>query len=384
MKRWNRYTVTWAGVAISMAAASQALAAESPDTIYTEEQLARMEDNNLDYDELPWLIDKYNATVLNNKHKFSDFKKDYGLKKDDVSQAYQDLADELENSLSGEDDAGSLISDLGMKTRVDSLRETADDNLEDSGIVWWGYEQAKDNLTVSAQSNMITYHKNIQNLEVKKKNAELLEARYHLSQVKRAAGTATEMDVLLAQENMLNAQAEVTTLENSIQQTRQKLCVMTGWSYNASPVIGELPDPDMDRLSSLNPEADLAKALENNYTLKMNRRKLENATAEDTKTTLRQTIKENEENIGVALSIAARKVQSARIAYEQAMSARDLGEQNLALAAVKLQAGTINAIDYQEQEYNTLSSRIGAETAKMELLEAQEAYDWAVNGLADA
>lgn len=383
MKGWKRPLT--AMLALSMAAVPcQAFASESTDFTYTDEQLARMQDNNMDYDELAWLIDKYNATVLNNKQKFSDFKKDYGLTKDDVSEAYRDLADELENNLSGEDDAGSLISDLGMDTRVQNLRETADDNLEDSAVIWWGYEEARDNLVVVAQSNMISYQKSLLDLEVKRKNAELLEAEYNLAQAKRGAQTVTDMEVLNAKESMLNAQAAVTTLEASIRETKQKLCVMTGWSYNAEPVIGEIPEPDWDRVDSINPEADRQAALENNYTLKINKRKLENATADNTKTTLKQTIRENEEQIGVSLATAAKNVQAAKIAYDQAVSTKDLEEKNLALASVKIQAGTIRPIDYQEQEYKTLSSQAAEKTAKMELFEAIETYEWAVKGLAEA
>ncbi|RGY96926.1 TolC family protein [Clostridium sp. AM58-1XD] len=383
MKGWKRPLT--AMLALSMAAVPcQAFASESTDFTYTDEQLARMQDNNMDYDELAWLIDKYNATVLNNKQKFSDFKKDYGLTKDDVSEAYRDLADELENNLSGEDDAGSLISDLGMDTRVQNLRETADDNLEDSAVIWWGYEEARDNLVVVAQSNMISYQKSLLDLEVKRKNAELLEAEYNLAQAKRGAQTVTDMEVLNAKESMLNAQAAVTTLEASIRETKQKLCVMTGWSYNAEPVIGEIPEPDWDRVDTINPEADRQAALENNYTLKINKRKLENATADNTKTTLKQTIRENEEQIGVSLATAAKNVQAAKIAYDQAVSTKDLEEKNLALASVKIQAGTIRPIDYQEQEYKTLSSQAAEKTAKMELFEAIETYEWAVKGLAEA
>lgn len=383
MKRWKKPAAAF--LAFSMAAVPcQAFASQSTDITYTQEQLARLADNNLDYDELAGLIDRYNATVQNNKKKFSDFKKDYGLKKDDVTESYNDLADELEGSISDGDDAGSLISDLSISTRVKSLRETADDNLEDSGIIWWGYEEARDNLVVVAQSNMISYYKNLFQLDVKKKNAEIKEAQYELARAKKAAGTATDMDVLDARETMINAQSEVTALESSIRQVKQKLCVMTGWSYNAEPVIGEIPDPDWDRVDALDPDADLQEALENNYTLKTNKRKLENATAESTKSQLQQSIKENQENIGVSLNTAAQNVRSAKIAYDQAVSAKELEETNLSLAAVKMQAGMMTAVSYQEQEYKTLSGQAGEKTAKLELLEALETYDWAVNGLAGA
>ena len=44
----------------------------------------------------------------------------------------------------------------------------------------------------------------------------------------------------------------------------------------------------------------------------------------------------------------------------------------------------MTALDYQQQEYDTLSSQIAEQTARMDLLEAQETYDWAVAGLASA
>lgn len=383
MKKWKKPMT--ALLAFLMASAPcQAFASESTEITYTEEVLAKLADNNLEYDELAGLIDRYNATVQNNKKAFSDFKRDYGLQKDDVSDSYNDLADELENSLSGEDDASSLISDLSIETRVKSLRETADDNLEDSSIIWWQYEQARDNLVVVAQSNMISYKKNLAQLEQTKKNAELLEAQYNLAQAQKGAGTATDMDVLNAQEAMINARSQITTLESSIREVKQKLCVMTGWTYNAEPVIGDIPDPDWDHIASLNPQSDLQTALDNNYTLKINKKKLENATSESTKSSLRQSIEENQDQIGVSLQTAAQGVQSAKIAYDQAVSARELEEQNLALAAVKMQAGTMTALDYQQQEYTTLSSQVAEQTAKMDLLEAQETYDWAVAGLANA
>ena len=383
IKRWKKPAA--ALLALSIAAVPcQAFASESTEITYTEEVLAKLADNNLEYDELAGLIDRYNATVQNNKKAFSDFKRDYGIQNDEVSDSYNELANELENSLSGEDDAGSLISDLSIETRVKNLRETADDNLEDSAIVWWGYEEARDNLVVVAQSNMISYKKGLAQLEATRKNAELMDARYDLAQAKRAAGIATDMDVLDAKEAMINAQTAVTTQESSIREVKQKLCVMTGWDYNAEPVIGEIPEPDWDRIASLDPQADLQTALDNNYTLKTNKKKLENATSESTKSTLQQTIKENQEQIGVSLQTAAQNVQSAKIAYDQAVSEKQLQEQNLSLAAVKMQAGTMTALDYQQQEYDTLSSQIAEQTARMDLLEAQETYDWAVAGLASA
>ena len=52
-------------------------------------------------------------------------------------------------------------------------------------------------------------------------------------------GMATQMDLLTAQENLQNADAAILTAQSDLENTRQKLCVMLGWRYDASPEIME-------------------------------------------------------------------------------------------------------------------------------------------------
>ncbi len=44
----------------------------------------------------------------------------------------------------------------------------------------------------------------------------------------------------------------------------------------------------------------------------------------------------------------------------------------------------MTGLEYQEQEYQWESSRLGAQMAAIELFQAMETYDWSVNGLAAA
>lgn len=383
MNHWKQALPALTAAVLTAAAPMQALAA-TPHFARTEEEWARLQDDTIEYSELADLIEEYNVTVQNNKLDYEQFKKDYGTTKDDVARSYRDLADELYNNMSGDDDASSMISDLSIETQAESLRETADDNVEDSQVMWLQYEQARDNLVVVAQSNMISYKTDLINQELQEANLKILENAYHLAEAQKAAGTGTEMDVLNAEESLLKARQSLESTESSITSMRQKLNVMLGWKNTDNPEIGDIPQPDLEKIAAMDPAADKAKALENNYTLLINKRKLENAEAASTKETLQNTIRENEQQISVSLQTAYQNVLSAKIAWEQAVAAEALETKNMALADAKNQAGMITAMEYEQQQYTLLSKQIAVKTAAIDLFEATESYEWAVNGLAAA
>ena len=141
---------------------------------------------------------------------------------------------------------------------------------------------------------------------------------------------------------------------------------------------------DVSRIDGMDPDRDLETALENNYTLKINKRKLENARSKTTRESLETKIRNNEKQIGASLSSAYKNVLSARLSYEQAVAEAQLEETNTNIAAGKLQAGMMTSLEYKEQEYKMESSRLNAEMAAVSLFQAMETYDWSVKGLASA
>ena len=382
--KWYKI-MTAAGMAAVMGLAGPAaVMAASPEFSKTEEEWAKLRDDIIEYDELADLIHEYNATVQNNQYDYRKFREDYGDTNSKVANAYYDLAQDYYNDMSGEDDANSRMSDLNLRIQADNLMEQADESLEDSRIYLLTYEQAEKNLVVTAQSQMISYYE--KTLQRQQKQAALEEANqdYSLVQVKYAAGTVTQLEVLSARESVQSAEDELEQLDSDIQSIKEKLNVLLGWNYNDSPEIGELPEPDESRIDGMNPDEDLAQALENNYTLRINRRKLENARSETTAENLRTTISNNEKQIGASLSGAYKSVLSAKASYEQALTQKQLEEANTQIAAGKLQAGMITRQDYEKQVRSRDNSQITAKTAELGLLSAMENYEWAVKGLASA
>ena len=242
------------------------------------------------------------------------------------------MAQDFYNDISGDDDASSMMSDLNLEIQGDSMMEQADETLEDSKIYQLTYEQAEKSLVVTAQT----------------------------------------------------AQNQISQLENSIQETKETLFVLLGWNYNDNPVIGELPEVDLNRIEEMNLDQDLETAIANNYTLQINKRQLENARNQTTKESLQTAISNNERQIGASLSSAYQSVRSARTSYEQAQVQASLEEENTRVAALQLAAGMITQSAYEEQVNTMNNSQYSAQSAGLDLLIAMENYDWAVAGLADA
>ena len=356
----------------------------SPEFARTEQEWARLQDNVIEYDEIPDLIHEYNATVQNNQYDYQKFREDYGDTNSDVADAYNDLAQDFYDDMSGETDAGSMMSDLQLDIQARNMLKQADNTLEDSKIYLLTYEMAEDNLAATAQSNMISYHKKQLELEQKQTDLELAREKYSLEQVKQAAGTVTAVDVLTAKESLQSSENNIKELESGIENLKEELYISLGWKHNDSPDIKELPQMDVSRIDGMDPDRDLETALENNYSLKINKRKLENARSKTTRESLETKIRNNEKQIGASLSSAYKNVLSARLSYEQAVAEAQLEETNTNIAAGKLQAGMMTSLEYKEQEYKMESSRLNAEMAAVSLFQAMETYDWSVKGLASA
>ena len=134
----------------------------------------------------------------------------------------------------------------------------------------------------------------------------------------------------------------------------------------------------------MDPAADKEQALANNYTLLINRRKLENAQSADTKETLQTTIRDNETKIGASLSTSYQGVLAAKTAHELAVAQAALEQKNLETAKRQFDVGQIGQLEYETQRVKTETAQLNVPMAELKLFSAVQNYEWAVNGLAGA
>ena len=381
MKKWKQISACCLAAVLAAAAPTGTAWAGSPEFARSAEEWAKLRDNVMEYDELAGLIHEYNVTVQNNQRDYNEKK---NKTSDEIAQDYRDAADAVRSSMSGDDSPQAIMQDSMAEAQALSLEQQADDNVEDSEIFKMTYDQTEATLVSNAQTNMISYHQKARDLDLKKKNRELLAATYDSVVLKMNHGMATQMEVLTAQENLQNADAAILTVESDLENTRQKLCVMLGWRYDASPEIREIPAVDLNRIQSMDPAADKAKALENNYTLRINKKKLANSSNNSKKESLQMTIDDNIQRIGSSVDSAYKNVIQSQTAYQQAAVSLEVASKNMEAAERKMQIGTLSRLDYLNQQYAYLQAQVAMEDASMALFQAVESYDWNINGLASA
>ncbi|WP_349673587.1 TolC family protein [Lacrimispora sp.] len=378
MRKWKQIGAFTLAAVMTFSGPASTVWAGSPEFSRTAEEWAKLRDNTMEYDELKDLIHEYNVKVQKNQLDINDKKKDDRVTSDEYARYYRDAADTARSSISGD----NALNDAQNAVAARKADEQADKNVEDLTVDQLTYDQEEAALVASAQTSMINYFQQKYELENLKDNLELLQSVYQSVLVKQSAGMATQTDVLDALQNIQNTQTSVDKTAATIEQTRQKLCIMLGWKYNDTPDIKDIPQVDMARIDSMNPDSDTETALNNNYTLKVNKRKLQNATADITKDTLKRTISSNEQNIGTDVVKNYQEVLQAKAAYEQAVTEFNLESKNMEAAERKTQVGKMSGLDYRKQKNSLVTKTNGVKTAELTLFQSIQTYTDAVNGLA--
>ncbi len=372
-----------------MTAAPTAAFAASPEFARSAEEWAKLQDNKIEYDEIADLVHEYNATVQKNAIDLSKFRKDYGESNDEWANRYRELADDLEASLSYPDVedtsyASMMTAIVTSEMQIDNWRKSADEAVDDYMTYYYNYASAEAMLTSNAQQQMIACYVNQLQLELDQKNLDLLNETIQSVRTQQSLGLATEVDVLSAEENVRNANKAILDTQNTIENNQEKLFVTLGWKHDDRPEIEELPDPDLDRVAAMNPAADKEQAVENSYTMKINKRKLENAKSSDMKETLEKTIREDTQSIGASVTSSYQNVLAAKATMELRQAQAELQEKTMQTVERQYQLGMVGKLDYLNTKYAYDSAVIQAQTAKYNLLQAIQSYDWVLNGLANA
>ena len=373
------------GLAAALTAVSPAAAlAASPEFAYTEEEWAALQDNTLEYEEIEKLIKEYNVTYQNNMAEYRDFVDEYGTTNEEWSDAYRELADEFYSEMGDGDTASSMLSNLQLEQQAENMLTQADEAVDDSETYRLEYEKQAQNLVLQAQSYMISYHRQRLNLANAEEQKALTEANYGLTQAKLAAGMATQIDLLNAEASIRTQEQSISSQKTALEQTRQNLIVMLGWNAGDQPEIGEVPQVSMEEINAIDVAVGKEAALANNYTLRINKRRLENSSEDSVTDKLKNTIEDNEKKIRLSVESAYQSLLAAKLSYEQAVASNETAQAQLAISAAGLQAGTITALAYEQQQANADAAQIAVQTAALDLFEAYQTYEWNVNGLAGA
>ena len=367
-----------AALMLESAAAFPALA--SPEFARSAEEWAQLQDNKLEWNEIAGIVHEYNATVLNNR---KAFQKDSGQDAEEYRNALLDAADDMDELAS--DAEGGESGPMGAVTyriQAEKLRSEADNNVFDSDVIRWQYDQVEASIVQSVQTNFIGYYQAIEEKKGNEAKIPYLEQAYQSAVNKKNVGAGTELDVLTAQENLQTAQAALLSADSSISSYQKKLQVLCGWKYDAQAEIGALPEYDMSRIAEIDLAADTEKALVNNYQLRIDEQKLKNAPDSTLHDQYQKTVDNDRQQIRASVKSAYDTLVLAKSDYDTAEAELALKRQNLEKTNRQYALGTISRMEQAaaENEVTTLENALRLKA--IAVFSAQTAYDSAVNGLA--
>lgn len=359
----------------------------------TTEQWSRLNDKTIEFDELSDLVryfnpdlqntvDTINSSVENVEYVYGEMR---GIEtKNDIDEL-EEQAKALKNSGLTNEDGTPLYMVLegtikSLKTNADVMQRTIKKLKQPNSKINFSITQASRQYEYYADQVMIGYNNAVANRALLQKAAELSNSSYEAQQLGQKIGTATQTDVLSAQKEVLSAQSSLLSLEHTIEDMRRSLGLMTGYSADAAPEIGSLPELDMQEIASLDLEADTAKAIGNNYNLINMRRVSSNKTTTGMKNK-QDGVSEGEQGVAVTMHAYYQDVKQAKTAYDAACTTYDKAVLDKGKAERSFQMGMLSKITYLQSQMAFLQAEGGKQSAYSTLYQAYTTYQWAVKGI---
>lgn len=352
----------------------------SPEFARSQEEWASLSDNRLEWEEIRALVNEYNATVLNNR---KAYQKDSGQNAEEIRDALLEAADDMESlAIDAEAEDGGAMTGASYRSQAASLRQQAESNVSDSQVILWQYEQVEDTIAQTVRDGFIAYYQAIAQKEADQAKIGYLEESLASAQNRKNVGMGTELEVLTAKEALQNGQAALASADAKINAEKKKLQVLCGWDYTADAEIGALPDFDMEEIGRIDLEADTEKALSNNWQLRIDERKLQNAPDATLRDQYTKTVDNDRQQIKASVRSAYDTLVQAKRTYDTGAEQLNLSRQNLEKSSRQLSLGVISRMEYRAAENETTGLEHTQRLNEIAVFSAWTAYQGAVNGLA--
>ena len=192
----------------------------SPEFARSQEEWASLSDNRLEWEEIPGLVNEYNATVLNNR---KAYQKDSGQNAEEIRDALLEAADDMESlAIDAEAEEGGAMIGANYRSQAASLRQQAESNVSDSQVILWQYEQVEDTIAQTVRESFIAYYQAIAQKEADQAKIGYLEESLASAQNRKNVGMGTELEALTAKEALQNGQAALTSADAKINAEKKK------------------------------------------------------------------------------------------------------------------------------------------------------------------
>lgn len=348
---------------------------------YDDATWAKLTDNVIEYDEVPNLIHEFNTTMRTQWDNLDETRQDLANNLEELQSARRKASDRLD---SAKDDGNlsavinSTIQKTVLSAVIKAMNSAAVNPLSKSNLIQ--LEKAEKQITMYAQSAMISYDSLTKQRAVLTHMKELYDRQYDLAVKQQELGMATATDVLTAQKNQLTAQSNIETIDSALSQILPKICTMTGWPADATPEIASIPAVDTSKISEMNLEEDTKKAIGNNSQLQQLRRSASANTYAGDSARL-AAINESDEKMTIKMKELYSDVQAKLAAYEAAKDGFEAAKKSADSYAKMKELGMMSETQYLGGMLSYYSKEASYENADTALRQAIETYGWAVTGL---
>lgn len=353
------------------------------ETIPQDSIAEHLTDHVVEYGELAELIHYFNPTIQNMDISKQDSLNDYTkaleeleAERDDVRRKKHDAKDDGDM----EDYQDYLIQEKTYTMAISSYNKMIERTNSKSSNS--SRRQLEQQLTSAVQSLVIAYDNMSQQLETLKQLERVYQKQAELAEVKLSAGSATQADVLAAQNQVLEARTSIGSLENSLKQIYDNICQMTGQPQDGSVQIAQVPSEDGSRLAAMDLESDTETAINNNQTIRNYRSSLSTAST-SAQAYKDRTLSSTEENLRINMSGLYDSVWQAKDALDAAQTGYQKAQKEWELAQTQYSLGMLSEDMYLAKELSYLQQKASWKQADLALVEAVETYQWAVSGVAD-
>ena len=396
MKRIKGYkTVLCLGLAAALSAgtAITALADATP------EEMARLDDNQMEYDEVFNLIKyKYGpiksayAQVESSISGSEDILLETSLVADDLMRTAQDLEDSMEG-MSPEAKAAVRAQISALKSQASATRNTlffSNQQINSSrDYASRTLDRTTNGLAWQVESLMNQYQQLLSQRQIAAKAVELSQRARDLQVQMESQGMAVSADVLSASAQLSSAQDQLKSLDDGIETLRETLCSFAGVSPGGDMQIGAVPAADAAAVSSIDLTGDLEKAVNNNYNVIAMRSGGSSQSLVEQQLVKSTTAKKNklrdteytENQVRSNVQTLYDDILEKKALYDSASTAWQSAQNTWNAVQVQRQTGMISDVQYLQQELAYLQAKSQMECADLNLQQSMRSYEWAVKGV---
>lgn len=371
-------------IACLMAFSSTAFAEPDPLQAADGNQISQeqLEDSIIEYEERGSLIHANNVTVQNIA-KSSELRKQEYLDAGTYLRSEKASAGREKDDSKANGDMESYAESASYEVIYTQAIKSYDKMVERMNRYSSNKQRAsvEKQLTNAAQSLMISYQSlSLQN-EYLSKMTQVLKEQYENTKLQQQAGLAAELDVQNAYNSWAAMESSLQELESGRSTLYQSLCLLLGVDETGSMEIQEIPSVDLRRIEEMNLEEDTKTAFNNHPDVIGERNNSAYSTSSIDKKN--RTLSELEETVAAKMKELYHQVMNQKTAYESAHVGYASAQITWNTAENKYRLGMLSKAEYLTEEVQYLQKQNEYRSADLELLQALEAYQWAMKGIVE-